>query len=106
MTATRSRSASPDHSAIPTIQALVSTSASHELVEMLVDPGINLLATGPDAKAAYAYETADPVEQYAFSIDRIPMSNFVYPSYFETFRAPGSVPFDHLRVVNSARREC
>jgi hypothetical protein len=80
---------------------LVSTSASHELVEMLVDPGINLMTTGPDPKATYAYETADPVEQYAFALDRIPMSNFVYPSYFETFRAPGSVPFDHLRVVSA-----
>ena len=80
---------------------LVSTSASHELVEMLVDPGLNMMTTGPDPLATYAYETADPVEQYAFALDRIPMSNFVYPSYFETFRAPGSVPFDHLRVVNA-----
>ena len=80
---------------------LVSTSASHELVEMLVDPGLNLMTTGPDPKAAYAYESADPVEEYAFALDRMPMSNFVYPSYFEAFRAPGSVPFDHLRVVSA-----
>ena len=81
--------------------ALVSTSASHELVEMLVDPGINMMTTGPDPLAMYAYEAADPVEQYAFTLDRIAMSSFVYPSYFEAFRAPGSVPFDHLRVVNA-----
>jgi hypothetical protein len=56
---------------------LVSTSASHELVEMLVDPGLNMMTTGPDPDATYAYETADPVEQYAFALDRIPMSNFV-----------------------------
>jgi hypothetical protein len=29
---------------------LVSVSASHELVEMLVDPAINMMTTGPDAK--------------------------------------------------------
>ena len=41
---------------------LVSVSASHELVEMLVDPAINLMTTGPDPKTIYAYESADPVE--------------------------------------------
>src|SRR5438309_1203227 len=29
---------------------LVSASASHELVEMLVDPAINMMTTGPDPK--------------------------------------------------------
>ena len=37
---------------------LVSVSASHELVEMLVDPAINLYSTGPKAKRFYAYEAA------------------------------------------------
>ena len=46
----------------------VSTSASHELVEMLVDPGINMLALGPDVRAAYAYESADPVEALSFPV--------------------------------------
>src|SRR5262249_18352261 len=36
---------------------LVSVSASHELVEMLVDPAINMMTTGPDAKLMYAYES-------------------------------------------------
>ena len=42
---------------------LVSVSASHELVEMLVDPAINMMTTGPDPKLVYAYESADPVER-------------------------------------------
>ncbi len=79
--------------------ALVSVSASHELVEMLVDPAINLLTTGPQAKTVYAYESADPVEQLSFKVNGIPMSDFVYPSYFEVFHKPGSVPFDHLRKL-------
>jgi hypothetical protein len=78
---------------------LVSVSASHELVEMLVDPAINLMSTGPDPKTIYAYESADPVEALSFKVNGIPMSDFVYPSYFEDFHKPGSVKFDQLGKV-------
>jgi hypothetical protein len=78
---------------------LVSVSASHELVEMLVDPAINLMTTGPDPKTMYAYESADPVEALSFSVKGIPMTDFVYPSYFESFRKAGSVKFDALGKV-------
>jgi hypothetical protein len=78
---------------------LVSVSASHELVEMLVDPAINLMTTGPDAKAVYAYESADPVEALSFPVKGIPMSDFVYPSYFEVFHKAGAVRFDQLNKV-------
>jgi hypothetical protein len=78
---------------------LVSVSASHELVEMLVDPAINLMTTGPDPKATYAYESADPVEALSFPVNGIPMSDFVYPAYFEIFRKPRSVRFDHENKV-------
>jgi hypothetical protein len=77
----------------------VSVSASHELVEMLVDPAINLMTTGPDPKIIYAYESADPVEQLNFDVNGIPMSDFVYPAFFENFHKPGSVKFDHLNKV-------
>ena len=79
---------------------LVSVSASHELVEMLVDPAINMMTTGPDPRVIYAYESADPVEALSFPVDDIPMSDFVFPAYFETFRAPGSTKFDYLGRVN------
>ena len=78
---------------------LVSVSTSHELVEMLVDPAINLMSTGPDPKAVYAYESADPVEAFTFNVKGIPMSDFVYPSYFEVFRKPNSTRFDHMKKV-------
>jgi len=78
---------------------LVSVSASHELVEMLVDPGVNRMARGLNAKVTYAYEAADPVEALTFPINGIPMSNFVYPAYFESFHKSGSVKFDHLGKV-------
>ena len=79
---------------------LVSVSASHELVEMLVDPAINLMTTGPDPKAVYAYESADPVESLSFKVKGIPMSDFVYPSYFEDFRKTNSVKFDQMGRVS------
>jgi hypothetical protein len=78
---------------------LVSVSASHELVEMLVDPAINLMTTGPDPKTVYAYESADPVEALSFPVKGIQMSNFVYPSYFEDFHKPKSVKFDQMGKV-------
>jgi hypothetical protein len=76
--------------------ASLTVAASHELVEMLVDPAINLLSTGPDPKATYAYEAADPVEDdaLAFKVDGFAMTDFVFPSYFEGFRKPKSTKFD------------
>ena len=79
---------------------LVSVSASHELVEMLVDPAINLMTTGPDPMAVYAYESADPVENLSFPVKGIAMSDFVYPAYFENFHKPRSVKFDQLGKVS------
>jgi hypothetical protein len=77
---------------------LVSVTASHELAEMLVDPAINLCAVGPN-NVIYAYETGDPVEETTITVDRIPMTNFVYPSWFEDFHKAGSTRFDQARKV-------
>jgi hypothetical protein len=78
---------------------LVSVSASHELVEMLVDPATNMMTTGPHARRMYAYESADPVEDLSFKVNGILMSNFVYPAYFEDFHKRGSMQFDHMKKV-------
>jgi len=77
---------------------LVSVSASHELVEMLVDPAINMMTTGPN-DIMYAYESADPCEALSFKVNGIPMSDFVYPSYFEGFRKAKSTRFDYMRAI-------
>ena len=77
----------------------LSVSTSHELVEMLVDPAINLYSTGPDARALYAYESADPVEETWFPLGGFDMTNFVFPSYFEVFRKRGSTQFDYMKKV-------
>lgn len=78
---------------------LVSLSASHELAEMWADAAINMMTTGPDPAAMYAYENADPVQGLSFLINGIPMADFVYPSYFESFRKPRSVKFDEMGAV-------
>ena len=82
-------------------RASLTVAASHELVEMLVDPAINLLSLGPDPKAAYAYESADPVEDdsLGFKVNGMLMTDFVYPSYFESFRKPNSTRFDYRGKV-------
>jgi hypothetical protein len=82
-------------------RASLTVSATHELVEMLVDPAINLLSLGPDPKAAYAYESADPVEDDAlgFKVNGFLVTDFVYPSYFENFHKPGSTKFDYRGKV-------
>ena len=77
----------------------VSVTASHELAEMMVDPAINLCSTGPQNRL-YAYETADAVEEEEFLLKGVPLSDFVYPSWFEVFRKPGSTRFDHLKKVS------
>jgi hypothetical protein len=76
----------------------VSVAASHEIAEMLVDPAINLWATGPNG-LSYAYEVCDAVEEEKFDVDGIAMCDFVYPAYFELFRERKSAQFDHKKKV-------
>ena len=78
----------------------VSVSASHELAEMLGDPAINMMSVGPDGSTMMAYELCDPCEALSFKVNGIPMSDFVYPSYFESFRKPRSTRFDYMRGIN------
>ncbi|HEY8694274.1 MAG TPA: hypothetical protein VIR57_16215 [Chloroflexota bacterium] len=68
--------------------------ASHELLEMLGDPDINLWAfPHPDAKAdrLYAYEVCDACEadQLGYDIDGTLVSDFLYPAWFESFYLSG-----------------
>ena len=77
----------------------ISMAASHELVEMLVDPSMNLEVMKPDGKLVHRYEAADPVQELHFLVNGMRMSDFVYPAYFESFHKPGSVKFDHNNVL-------
>ena len=67
--------------------------ASHEVMEMLVDP------TGqskvPMLRGFMAVEICDDVNNYGYLIDGIAMQDFLYPAYF-TDGAKG--PYDYLGV--------
>ncbi len=74
--------------------------ASHELLEMLADPDINLTVfVQPSAETGtlYAYEVCDACEadRFGYKIDNIFVSDFVYPSWFESFRKKGTAQFDY-----------
>ena len=80
--------------------------ASHELLEMLGDPNINLTVmvqtSEENAGKLYAYEVCDACEDDSFSykIGDANVSDFVFPSWFEDFRAEGSTQFDQTRKIN------
>lgn len=77
----------------------VSVTASHELLEMLIDPGAQLWAQNDKDGKFYAYEMCDAVEEEVYSIDGIEVSDFVHPAFFESWHKPGAVRFDHLKKV-------
>lgn len=63
----------------------VSVTASHEVLEMLEDPYINLTAQMSD-NLFYAYEVCDACEadNLGYLISGITVSDFVHPAWFET----------------------
>src|ERR1700733_14784971 len=80
--------------------------ASHELLEMLADPNINLTVFVEGSNTAgvlYAYEVCDACEDdsLGYQIDNVLMSDFVYPSWFESFRTEGSTQFAKMNQIHS-----
>ncbi|HZP94147.1 MAG TPA: hypothetical protein VFB20_14890 [Burkholderiales bacterium] len=76
--------------------------ASHELLEMLADPDINLtvfVESGSGGRL-YAYEVCDACEadQNGYKIDGVLVSDFVYPAWFESFRT-SATQFDQTKKV-------
>jgi hypothetical protein len=80
--------------------------ASHELLEMLGDPNINLTVFVENSNTAgviYAYEVCDACEDdsLGYQIDNVLLSDFVYPSWFESFRTEGSTQFDRMNKMQN-----
>ena len=60
---------------------------SHEALELIADPEVNLLVMGPHPSTAnldvfHWYEMCDAVQAETYKIDEIDVSNFVLPLYF------------------------
>lgn len=76
--------------------------SSHELLEMLVDPYINLVAMFQSSNTAgtlVAYEVGDPTQGDTYVKNGLHVSNFVLPPYFEPGpHAPGT-KYDFLGLV-------
>jgi len=84
-----------------------SVTASHELLEMLADPNINLTAFVQNANTSgtlYAYEVCDACEDdsFGYQINNVLVSDFVYPTWFENFREQGSTQFDRMNQIQSS----
>jgi hypothetical protein len=83
-----------------------SVTASHELLEMLADPNINLTVFVQNADTAgtlFAYEVCDACEddRFAYKVNDVMVSDFVYPAWFESFRAEGSAQFDRGNQIRN-----
>jgi len=81
----------------------ISETLSHEVLEMLIDPAVNLYAYRPgDTRRpdrGYFYEVCDAVQCHHYRIDGVKVCNFVYPEWFEHNWKRGSRQFDHLKLL-------
>jgi hypothetical protein len=77
---------------------------SHEALELRADPFVNLWVPMPNSNGRQvALEVGDPVQNDSYTkkitiagLSRdVPVSNFVYPSWFDP---NGKPPFDHMRL--------
>ncbi len=73
--------------------------ASHELLEMLADPWVNLTVFDQSTATRgrlYSYEVCDACEDdsLGYKINNVLLSDFVFPAWFEGWRAHASTKFD------------
>lgn len=78
-----------------------SVTASHELLEMLGDPGINLTVLRETLGQLWAYENCDACEadELGYLIGDVLVSDFVYPSWFEEFWGENDTQFDYCKKI-------
>jgi hypothetical protein len=74
---------------------------SHEILEALADPYIQLCAQISPSQVL-GYEVADPVEQATYNISGVPVSDFVTRAWFEPNRTVGA-KYDFLAKLSAPR---
>ena len=72
----------------------VSSTLSHEVLEMFIDPNCNLWANDGNG-SVYSLEVCDPVEAPTYTVSGVSVSNFVTPSWFDPLAAE-TAQFDKL----------
>jgi hypothetical protein len=85
-----------------------SITASHELLEMLVDPLGHRLVRAPDIDphvhdghlVSYLQEVCDPCEVFAYAIGQVGVSDFVTPDYYNP-DAPEGAELDFLKRLST-----
>lgn len=93
-----------------TAQASWTVTASHELLEMLADPGINRYALSFEPVnndlnwvLFYAYEVCDPchLDSDGYMIDGVQVSDFVFPAWFQS-GLPVGTRYDFQNKITQA----
>ena len=79
-----------------------SVTASHEMLEMLVDPYGQKLISAPDIdphtdhhQVRYLVEVCDPCEMWSYEVEGVAVSDFVTPEYYNA-RADAGATLDFL----------
>lgn len=80
-----------------------SITLSHEVLEAIADPEVNLLVVAPhpqnpNGQVLRPYEVADPVQGDSYSIDGVVVSDFVTPLYFAALADAVDTQTDYLRT--------
>ena len=81
---------------------------SHELLEMIADPAVNLYAIGKFTdrhgrrrSGLFGLEVCDPVESNYYKVDGVSVSNFVRPEWYEPEHPKGQMKMDYLGIVDA-----
>jgi hypothetical protein len=75
----------------------ISVVLSHEIYEMIVNPYVNRFSCNVLRSFLvrfYFVEICDPVESVSINVNNIPLSDFVYPSFYG-----GNSPYDDAGVI-------
>ena len=84
-----------------------SSTLSHELLEMIADPNVNLYGAGKlrvNGKhhvGFYAFEVCDPVQENYYKIDGVRVQDFVRPEWFEEDHEPGAMKMNFMKTLDA-----
>jgi hypothetical protein len=77
----------------------VSSVLSHEAIELFGDAPVNIWADCPDSKYSTAYELCDAVQGDSYFLNKVSVSNFLLPAWFDRQNTVG--PFDFMKELHA-----